>query len=181
MGRLTSFHDRQGRELTLREVTETDAAAMLAFTAAVDAESTFLSREPAESPRSVPLERQRITQVLGRPGSLFLVVVDDDLIVAALDFHGGTRKRTSHAGEFGLSVRKPYWNAGLGGRLLDALIEWARQGGLIRKIRLRVQAGNAAAIALYRSRGFTEEGRLARELRVDGAWVDLLVMALWLD
>ncbi|MNY70111.1 Spermidine N(1)-acetyltransferase [compost metagenome] len=80
-----------------------------------------------------------------------------------------------------MSVRREYWGRGLGAHLLDAMIAWARTNGHTRKIKLRVQANNERAIALYRSRGFVTEGVLKREFRVDGEWVDTLMMALWLD
>lgn len=175
------FADKAGRAIAIREAEEADAEALIAFTGAIDRESTFLSREPHESPGSVPHERQRLSLLRGRTNALGLVALDAGEIVGALDFHAGTRKRTVHVGEFGLSVRRAYWGAGVGGHLLDTLIDWARAGGTVRKIRLRVQAGNAGAIALYHRRGFEEEGRLRRELRVNGEWVDVLVMARWLD
>jgi RimJ/RimL family protein N-acetyltransferase len=175
------FVDRAGRKLTIREVEEGDTQAVLAHTRLVDSETVFLSREPHESPRFEGPERQRITQVRGRPGSLFIVAFDDLAIVGSLDFHGGTRKRTAHAGEFGLTVCRTHWGTGLGGHLVDHLLAWALRGGVIRKVRLRVHAGNAAAIGLYRSRGFVTEGRLSREMRINGVWVDVLVMGLWLE
>jgi RimJ/RimL family protein N-acetyltransferase len=176
-----AYTDRFSRVLTIREVEESDAAAVLGHTREVDTESVFLSREPAESPRLEGPERQRIALVRARPGSLYIVAFDNEVLVGSLDFHGGTRKRTTHAGEFGLTVSRAYWGAGLGGHLLDTLIAWARFRGNVRKLRLRVHAGNSAAIALYASRGFSLEGRLRGELRVDGEWVDVLAMGLWLE
>lgn len=48
-------------------------------------------------------------------------------------------------------------NRGLGGRLLDSLLLLASACAGI--MRLEVRASNAAAIALYRSRGFRQNGR----------------------
>ncbi|MDB5102152.1 MAG: hypothetical protein JWM80_6573 [Cyanobacteria bacterium RYN_339] len=172
--------DRHGREIILREAEEGDAVPVLAFVRHVDRESTFLSREPGEFAASEIQERQHISMLRGRTGSIMLLALHDGELVGAIDFSGGTRRRNVHAGEFGLSVRRPYWGAGIGGMLLDAMLVWARGTGFIHKVRLRVQDRNVAAIALYRSRGFEEEGRLAREMRVDGEWVDLVMMGLWL-
>jgi RimJ/RimL family protein N-acetyltransferase len=177
---MSRFTDRQGREIEIREAEEADAATVLAMLRLVDRESTFLSREPGELAITELQERQHISQLRGRTGSVMLLAVHGGEVVGTIDFNGGTRRRTAHAGEFGLSVRRPYWGAGIGGALLDAMLAWCRETGFIHKVRLRVQDRNEAAIALYRSRGFVEEGRLARELKVDGAWVDLVVMGLWL-
>jgi len=57
-----------------------------------------------------------------------------------------------------LAVSPERRHAGLGGLLLDALLATVdAQGGAT--IHLEVRAGNAAAQALYRSRGFTVAGR----------------------
>lgn len=175
-----TFIDKAGRRLTIRLARDDDAAAMIAFVRQVDTESPFLSREPGEFDVPVPTERMFIRQTNAQPNGLFLIATDGPLIVASLDFHGGTRQRIAHAGEFGLSVRRAYWQCGIGSRLLDLMIAWAQANGVTRKIKLRVHAGNERAIALYRSRGFVEEGLLRRDLRIGGAWVDLLLMARWL-
>lgn len=175
------FTDRTGSPVNLRLAVEDDAEALIAFIKQVDAETTFLSREPGEFTVPVPQERMLIRQTNARRNSIYMVAEVDGAIAATLDFHGGTRERTMHAGEFGMSVRRAYWGRGLGSRLLDTMIAWARETGQLKRIKLRVQAGNERAIALYRSRGFIDEGVLAREFRVRGQWVDVLIMALWIE
>jgi len=46
------------------------------------------------------------------------------------------------------------------------------------RLALSVQAENHAAIAVYTQLGFATEGTLARAQFIDGAWVDLRLMAL---
>lgn len=54
----------------------------------------------------------------------------------------------------------PDWRGqGVASRLVDAVIEWARQRGKPR-ILLDVGDGNAAAIALYQSKGFEPTGKV---------------------
>ena len=48
----------------------------------------------------------------------------------------------------------------------------------LRRVTARVIARNEAAVELFRSRGFREEGRLEGHVQVDGADVDLLLFAL---
>lgn len=176
-----TFTDRAGATVTVRRAVEDDAEAMIAFIKRVDAESTFMSREPGEFTVPVPQERLLIRQTNARPNSIYMVAEIDGEIVATLDFHGGARERTMHAGEFGMSVRRDHWGRGIGSRLLDLMIAWARETKHIKRIKLRVQAVNERAIALYRSRGFVEEGVLKRDFRVRGVWVDVVMMALWLE
>jgi ribosomal protein S18 acetylase RimI-like enzyme len=65
----------------------------------------------------------------------------------------------------------------IGRLLLDATIERAREFGL-QKIELEVFSSNEAAVGLYRSFGFYEEGRKRRGRFVDGNYDDILMMAL---
>ena len=55
-------------------------------------------------------------------------------------------------------------------------VEEARRRGC-RKLRVRVLVTNAAARALYDAAGFVVEGVLREEFRIDGAFVDDLLMA----
>lgn len=176
-----TFTDKAGDTLLVRLATEDDAAPLIDFIKQVDSESLFLSREPGEFNVPVPTERLFIRQTNARKNSLFLVAIHHDTIVATIDFHGGNRQRALHTGEFGMTVSKSHWRRGIGAHLLDTMIAWARANGLTRKIKLRVQTTNEGAIALYRSRGFVDEGLLQREFRVRGEWVDTLLMALWLE
>jgi RimJ/RimL family protein N-acetyltransferase len=176
-----AFDDREGRPLLIRPASEDDAPALLAYVDQVDGESTNLSREPGEFNVTIPQERMFLRNTALQSNALYLLALDGESIVGSLDFHGGIRKRGRHSGEFGMSVRRDYWGSGVGGHLLDALLEWANANHEIHKIKLRVQAGNERAIALYRSRGFVAEGILQKDMRIAGAWVDLLLMARWFD
>lgn len=59
---------------------------------------------------------------------------------------------------------------------MDALLAWAGHGGVITRVNLRVRTDNAAALALYRSRGFEVEGTLRDQIRLKGRRFDLHVM-----
>lgn len=101
-------------------------------------------------------------------------------IIGNLSFNAGRRPRIAHLGEFGITVAKSWWGRGVATRLIGELLDWSRQNG-IRKINLRVRADNEAAIALYRKMGFVTEGRIARDLRVKGEFLDTLMMGSEID
>ena len=83
-------------------------------------------------------------------------------------------------GEIGMMVAAGWRGRGVGTVLVAAAIEWARARGL-HKLTLSVFPQNAAAIALYRKFGFTEEGRRIRHMRRDnGELWDLIEMGLLL-
>ena len=83
--------------------------------------------------------------------------------------------------DLGMLVAAGWRRRGVGRALLDTGIEWARQAGA-HKVGLQVWPHNDAALALYRTSGFVEEGRLVRHYRRrNGELWDAVVMGLVLD
>ncbi len=81
----------------------------------------------------------------------------------------------------GMALAAGWRGQGIGTVLLDELVDAARDLGA-HKVALEVWPHNARALALYRSRGFVEEGRLVRHYRrSDGALWDAVVMGKVLD
>ena len=79
-------------------------------------------------------------------------------------------------GEFGMLVDRAWRGRGVGSALVQAAVDRARGQGL-HKLCLEVFTHNAAAIALYRKYGFTEEGRRASQYRrASGELWDTIVM-----
>jgi ribosomal protein S18 acetylase RimI-like enzyme len=77
-----------------------------------------------------------------------------------------------------MSVDRDWRGRGVGSALVRAVISRAREQGL-HKLSLEVFAHNAAAIALYRRAGFTEEGRRVRQYRrSSGELWDTIIMGL---
>jgi ribosomal protein S18 acetylase RimI-like enzyme len=77
----------------------------------------------------------------------------------------------------GIAVGPAAQGRGVGRALLDAAIAEARNRGG-RKLTLRVLAPNLAARRLYDSAGFVVEGVLHEEFRLEGRYVDDVLMAL---
>jgi RimJ/RimL family protein N-acetyltransferase len=89
---------------------------------------------------------------------------------------------SQHAsGELWMYVGTEHQGRGLGKAMLDAGLAIGFERHSLRKIYLRVHAGNARAIVLYARAGFAVEGLLAREELFRGEPVDMLRMALFRD
>jgi ribosomal protein S18 acetylase RimI-like enzyme len=71
-----------------------------------------------------------------------------------------------------MSVTPTFRGCGVGRALLDAIIAHARTLTHLRKLKLGVNASNAAAIALYQSRGFIPYGLEHEAMCVDGVFYD---------
>ena len=65
--------------------------------------------------------------------------------------------------------------------MLDAAIAWAKDAQIIKKINLRVRTDNKRAISLYEKKGFLREGRIRKEIFIDGKYYDHYWMSLELD
>ncbi len=168
-------------QLTLRHGGADDAEALLAYINQIAGESENVTFGPGEFEMSVEDERTYLQQIIASPSSLYLIAEIEDEIAGTLSFTTGKRPRMHHAGEFGISVLRKYWNLGIGSHLLTYLIAWARHNDTIRKINLRVRVDNLPAIHVYESHGFVQEGRNTREFYLHGQFVDTYLMGLQLD
>ncbi len=167
-----------GKVLELRQAQPQDAAAVLDFVHAVCAETDFLTFGPGEFEMTVEQEAQFLSACLEQEGSIYVLASIDGQIVGTMNFAAGRRPRTRHCGSFGISVLRKAWGQGVGTRLLEVLLDWARAGGVITKINLSVRTDNTRAIKLYERKGFVLEGTTSREMCIDGQYFDTHWMGL---
>lgn len=167
----------------IREATGEDAEALLSYINDIAGESDNLTFGPGEFLMTIKEEVEFLERCLRSDNCLYLLALDGDRIIGSLNFIAGSRPRISHAGEFGISVRRECWNQGVGSALLSALLNWAHGSDTgIRKINLVVRADNEHAISLYEKFGFVKEGRTRRLFRFDDdMFVDGLYMGLCID
>lgn len=165
-------------ELEIRPARRADAAQIIEYVDRCSGESPFLSFEPGEFELAVEQEEAFLEDIGGRDNAVFLLAFVGGELAGNAVFQGGTRKKIRHAGEMSMLVRKRFWGRGIGGHMLDALIDWARASDVVTKIDLRVRDDNERAVRLYRSRGFVEEGRIARQVLDGGRSYAYLWMGL---
>jgi L-amino acid N-acyltransferase YncA len=65
---------------------------------------------------------------------------------------------------------------GVGGRLLDALLEECARSGIREVIAVIVDADGAASLALHHNRGFVDAGRLTGVGYKHGRWLDTVLL-----
>lgn len=130
---------------TIREATSRDVAAAAA-----------LERRCFSDPWS----EASIRETFAGPGMLNLVAVRGDV----LEGYVIARAIAGEAEILNLAVAPEVRGRGLGGRLLDAMLQHLRQAA-VRQVYLEVRESNAAATGLYLSRGFEQVGRRARYYR----------------
>jgi ribosomal protein S18 acetylase RimI-like enzyme len=111
-----------------------------------------------------PEQHERTRGQLGKPDA-FLVVADDAgrivgmaVGMQALADDGAGPPVPGHCHVAAVFVEPDRWGAGIGGRLVDAVLAAAAARGY-RTAQLWTQADNSRALRLYASRGFTRSGR----------------------
>jgi ribosomal protein S18 acetylase RimI-like enzyme len=77
---------------------------------------------------------------------------------------------------WGMYVQPEWRGQGLGERLLEANVDWARRND-VRIVRLAVVADNGPAIRCYLKQGFTVYGVEPEALYYEGRYLDELWMA----
>jgi len=171
---------KNGKAAILRKATKEDAEKMLKYMDTIASESDFLTFEQGELKLTVK-KQQAIIENNCMDSKLFIIVIVEDKIVGNLSFSSGHRIRSRHAGEFGITVLKEYWNNGVASEMIDFMIDWAKKNKVIRKINLRVRTDNPKAIHLYAKFGFKCEGILTRNFYIKEVFYDSMEMGLLLD
>ena len=132
----------------------------------------FVEAPPLSSSREFVLSN------IARDAPQFVAVRGDE-VIAWCDVSPMRLVGFTHCGRLGMGVRKDYRRRGIGHRLIDKAIAKAKREGLER-IELEVFASNVPAISLYRKVGFGIEGIKKQARKLDGAYDDLVEMALLL-
>lgn len=169
-------------QATIREARSEDAERLVSYVARLAEEPGIqISLSPGEFTITAEQERQIIADYAPAPNSLFLVAEAEGRLVGMLSCKGGARRSTAHVTTIGISVDQDWRDQGIGSRLMQYAIDWARQGGVVKRMELYVFAENYSAIHLYEKLGFAVEGRLQNAIFRNGKYNDDLVMALLLE
>lgn len=181
LGRVAREHvARDGTPFRVREALPSDAEAMVGFHAELLRSKPLILWEDGEPIFTAEKRQAQLVAAQGRENEITLVAEHAGRLVGQVSFRSGERRRVRHAGELGISVAADWQGRGVGRALMQDLLDWCRERGVVRKISLGVVAGNEAALALYRSLGFAEEGRVRRGIRIDGRFEDEIKMGLWI-
>jgi ribosomal protein S18 acetylase RimI-like enzyme len=90
------------------------------------------------------------------------------------------RPTRAHTGVLGIGVLAEFRGRGIGTALIRETLNSARACGFTR-IELSVREGNGRVIGLYEKFGFVQEGVQRNAIRLDGAYENLICMALLFD
>lgn len=174
------FTAKDGKQIDIRPARRQDAAAIIAFAKVLFQSTDQVLTLPEEYTISVQDEELFIDSHTTDPNALLLVATYNDTVVALLNFKCYPKKKVRHSGEFGISVHPSFQGLGIGRCITATLLDWAKQHPQVEKVILNVFHTNAAAIQLYKSLGFVEEGRMLKAAKQpDGSYIDIISMAIF--
>lgn len=142
----------------------------------------FMPLSPDDPSEPIGLDPARFEAALDVPGWQRWFVAFDPAasrIIGHADLSGDRLRVGLHRCEIGIGIEEPWRGQGLGRRLMEHAIEFARQAEGIAWVDLRVFAHNDRARALYRSLAFTEIGTVTDRFRIQGRVIDDVLMTLY--
>ncbi len=159
----------------IREAVPDDAEKMILYLNQVGGESDNLIHGKNEF--TVPIEgvRRKLTMSKESENSVVLIALENEQIIARAELEGYYAARIRHRAKFSISVKKEYWNQGIGTEMLKRIVEQAKKMKL-GVIELEVISDNIRGINLYHKMGFTDIGIYKKYFYVNGMFKDAVVM-----
>jgi RimJ/RimL family protein N-acetyltransferase len=169
---------KNGETLLIRSLTGADAPAMIEYLKAVGGESDNLTFGAEGIPMTLEQETAFLDGLKTNPNTIMIAGFIDGNLVSAGNLSASPRVRMRHNATLGISVRKGVWNQGVATKMIEQMIELARNSEFIEIVNLRVREDNVPAIHLYEKLGFFHTGRVYKEFHVGGVYYDTLIMSL---
>ena len=166
--------------ITIERAQPSDAYELLEYLKVIGSESDNLTFGSDGLLCTVEEEAEFLASELISQTSVTFVAKRDGKIIGNARFTGGLKERTKHRGDMGISVLKSEWGNGLGSRLMEALIDFAKNTAHVEVITLEVNQTNKRAIALYKKFGFKKTGVFEAFIKINGEYVDFDMMILYL-
>jgi RimJ/RimL family protein N-acetyltransferase len=164
-------------KVMIEKATEDDAADIIDYLNLVGGESDNLLFGKDEFHVTVEQEKEHIRN-MDNSFVMFLGKINNN-IAAVGTLRGFTRDRIAHRGEIAISVKKEYWNNGIGTEMMKKLIEFGKDEAGLSVIQLTVKADNEKAIHLYNKLGFKQIGFYEKFFNINGKYYDAYLMNLY--
>ena len=157
----------------IRKASPLDAAGIVAVLEVVVSERIHSA---IDRPWTVGQEARYLESLSGREA--FYVAVNEKAGIIgfqSLDLWSPVLSSMAHVGQIGTFLLPNWRGQGIGQRLWNASLSFAREAGY-RKLAVQIRASNVAAQKFYRRLGFEECGRLTRQVIIDGVEDDEVLM-----
>lgn len=174
-----SYVLKNGKTAFIRKLAVSDTKKLVDYLNIAGGESDNLSFGKNGFYLSYKQEEKFIKKVSSDKMTLFLVAEIDGEIVAQASI-SGSKNRLAHTAKIGGTVKKEFWNIGLGNLIFSKLIEFAKQTEVLEILSLEVRADNIFAIRIYEKLGFKKICVRKKYMKINGDYYDLVLMDLYL-
>lgn len=157
-----------------------DAEELLRWMQVVGGETDNLTFGSEGMQISVEEEETYLSALSDSKKSAMFVAKIDGKIVGTASFQGMERARMSHRGSVAVAVKKSEWGKGIGRKLLETVIAFAKDEAGAEILSLEVRSDNERAIRLYESFGFERIGQFRGFFKIADELVDFDLMNLYL-
>jgi len=165
-------------KITIEIAKKEDASALIEYVKKVADVTNFLTFDSSEFNKTIEEEERIIEAHDLAKNQLFIVAKLENKIIGMLNVQSINKRRLEHIGVLGMSVLKEFWKKGAGGSLLNYKVCWAKEGGVIKKLNLKVLLNNESAIRLYMKHGFIIEGRISKDIKLKDGFQETYQMGL---
>ena len=166
-------------KFVFREAEAKDAEALVEYISMVGGETDNLSYGKDTFKMSAEKEARFVERFRQTKKNIMLVALDGEKIIANASLEANRVERYAHRSELSITVLKEYWGRGVGSRLMEMMIDFAKAAGT-EIIYLEARADNDRAIALYKKYGFEKNCDIKRFFKINGQYYDATVMTLYL-
>ena len=171
---------KNGQELIISKAVIDDAEEIIKYLNLVGGESDNLLFGKDGFHMDVDSEEAFIANINESEKSALFVGKISEEIVCVGSVQSPNRERISHQCEIAISVKRQFWNMGIGTELMQTMIDFAKQTNQIEIIHLGVRSDNINAIKLYKKMGFHEIGLYRKFFKINGEYADEILMNLYL-
>ncbi len=177
---IQKFIAKNGVEVTLRPARPEDAGEIIKTVRSISPERSYVLMECYGKDEG---SAKRYISEIEHAGDLLLVAVAEGAVIgalAAVRSGCGPRDMSTHVVDVGLHLIKEYRGLGIGTRMLQYAIEWAREKGF-KKMVASIFTTNKRSLNLFLKAGFTEECIRRKHFRIGSKYIDEICMVKFLD
>ena len=169
-------HRADGVEFTIRQARQEDLSGLVGAIRRVAGEKTYIVAETVADLIDHEEVLLRHNEIESR---MFFVATVGEEVVGWVHLHAPELSKLSHTAELTVGVLETYRGHGIGSHLLERGLQWAGASGY-EKIYQSVPASNEGAIAFLESHGWEVEAVREDHYKIDGRYVDEVMMAVTL-
>lgn len=169
------------KNLKIAPIELEDAAAVITYINTIGGESDNLTFGAEGNGLTLELEESFIKEWKTNDRSLVLLAqIDGEVISMGSLINLHKKARLHHRASLSLTVKKAYWDCGIGTKMMEALLSFARKDGGYEVIQLEVMMENLRAVHLYQKFGFHSIGVYERFMKIGDRSIDACLMNLYL-